>query len=568
MNELFNENILGDALNKAGGAMGMDMTAMRNAVNDKDATVTDVLRAANDHGVAKAADLATTVARAVDSGPDRTSIIARAKDSVLQFPVYMTQSIRINEAHVIAQSLERVYANLVQTVLAANPTINHDEVNNLRFLKQFHTNIREAADALVNKYYSPIDDFDAMMQESISQTIVINEKVTVKFTVTPTTDKNLIAECARLSHDFLDGFPYLQEAPLERDEPVTQRNTDETSTPAQQKELTPQDFIQLADQLNAYNANKNKSIEDPANHFPTNYTAADIPKEIRGGMKMIWEELPVQMEPIRDKDGKVLDYRFFITKPGTKSVTTVDTKTGSVVDPVDVPQLLRDHDARKINAMMPWTFKASFHVKDAEGKYQNTVNFLIGVKANVHIIYMKDLVNDLRGLITGNIKTLQKVRYKTGEIGFKDYMFNVNDLRRQAASTIDPGKRWVQTLRQLGEYDKLHGTLLKKGIQAITDGHIPVPNGTMVLAQGDVSILANQTGIDISLASNAIKLIRALFLIAVIIVDETAGKMHILRPDESADWNVQSLASLDAELAKADTSAIQKEIQKGMYARS
>ena len=41
------------------------------------------------------------------------SIVARARNSVLQFPVYVTQGIRVDEAHVISKLFERVYTTLV-----------------------------------------------------------------------------------------------------------------------------------------------------------------------------------------------------------------------------------------------------------------------------------------------------------------------------------------------------------------------------------------------------------------------------------------------------------------------
>ena len=46
------------------------------------------------------------------------------------------------------------------------------------------------------------------------------------------------------------------------------------------------------------------------------------------------------------------------------------------------------------------------------------VKYIIGIKSVMHLIRTQDLVEDLPELITGNIKTLQKVRYKTGEITF------------------------------------------------------------------------------------------------------------------------------------------------------
>ena len=87
-------------------------------------------------------------------------------------------------------------------------------------------------------------------------------------------------------------------------------------------------------------------------------------------------------------------------------------------------------------------------------------------------------------------------------------------------------------------------------------------NGTMVLAQTDVTAMMNQTGIDLSVVSNAKRLARALFLIAVCIVDSSDGTMRVLFPDSSNDWDVQSLASIDAELSKTDNSQLMRELNR------
>ena len=100
-----------------------------------------------------------------DNKVDGRSIIARATNSVKQCPIYVTRTIRASEAHLIAKLFEKVYVSFFQAVLAQNPIITPEEANDLNFLKQYHTDIRESAKKLINEYYEPIDDFDAMMQE-------------------------------------------------------------------------------------------------------------------------------------------------------------------------------------------------------------------------------------------------------------------------------------------------------------------------------------------------------------------------------------------------------------------
>ena len=181
----------------------------------------------------------------------------------------------------------------------------------------------------------------------------------------------------------------------------------------------------------------------------------------------------------------------------------------------------------------------------------------------MHLIHVQDLADELYELVTGNVKSLQKVRYKTGEIGFADYMFNIKGLKADAAKKINHNKRWLSTLKELANYNKTNRSLLKMPAELLLNGNVPIPNATLILSQTDVTWLVGKTGIDLSQISNARKLAKNLFLIAIAIVDPSAGSMRILF-DGDVDWDVQSLASIDAEVAKTDNSNLLRELQRAV----
>ena len=175
--ELFQEGILDYAMD----------AAKIDKVKLKDAWASANVKVLNDEGLQKvnAAGAKLNNGLKKDNLVNTSSIIARAKNSVLQFPIYVTPGIRINEAQIISKMFERVYATLVQTVLSQNQIIDAHEANNLVFLKQFHTNLKESAEILVNKYYEAIDDIDQMMCESIFHKAQITKDLFVEFRVVP-----------------------------------------------------------------------------------------------------------------------------------------------------------------------------------------------------------------------------------------------------------------------------------------------------------------------------------------------------------------------------------------------
>jgi hypothetical protein len=252
--------------------------------------------------------------------------------------------------------------------------------------------------------------------------------------------------------------------------------------------------------------------------------------------------------------------KFKITMAKSTKASKDTTSSTQNMQTLRAPELLKDGDLKKLNGMLPWTMKAQFRVTP-KGEQAYDVEFIIGVKTVMHLIHVNDLAEDLRDIISGSQKTLQKVRHKTGEITAVQRFLNLEQIRKDAGKSIN-GKRWLNTLKRLGEYDKLNGSFFKKPVETIAGGNVPIPNGTLVLTQGNISMLKDETGVDLEQVQHARSLAKTLFLICVCIIDQTAGSMKVFFPDSDTDWDVQSMAHIDAEVAKADNSPLMAEFNK------
>ncbi len=510
---------------------------------------------------------------------DNRSIVARSRNSVLQFPVYCTQSIRANEAQIISKLFERVYTSFVQTALSQNPIVNEDDVNNLVFLKQFHTNLKESTELeLYNEFYEPVDEIDSIMKESVLHSEWVTPTMNVEFRICPP-NADLVKENARLMNEPLTGLRYLQEA-APRTEDMLQSNK-ESRTETEGIRLSYKDIEALAmddakltrTERELYNKSEKDIKDDVKNRYP-DYDDDELEEEIDDVLmrkaeitqkvdKAIKEFKADAKKGPNDKTKKRRGYKFdgsAYIAPRSKGSTTI--KSGTKV-PIDAPKLLRDADIKKINGMLPYTIEATFRVRsNKETGTTYDVHFIIGVKSVLHLINVNDLQEDLQDLITGEIKSLQKVKYKTGEIKFMDYVFNFKGLKKDAAKRINANKRWINSLKRMADYSKLGGSMYKTVSDSVRNGDRAIPNGTIILSQSDVTGLISTTGIDLGKVSNAKRLARSLFLIAVAIVDPSAGSMKVLFPDTDTDWDIQSLAAIDAELTKTDNSQIMRELNR------
>lgn len=513
---------------------------------------------------------------------DNRSIVARARNSVKQCPIYITQSIRAAEAHLIAKQFEKVYVTFFQAAISQNPIISPDEANNLGFLNKFHTDIRESAMKLIESY-DPIDEFDSMMMDSIYSEYQLSENCKVQFSVISTNDpdcKTIIAENARLMNEPLTGLPYLY---YEANRYADQINRDHGTLegkPYRDANGNLNWKYELDDEGRRLNSeedsNNFKDTHDKTTMDRVDVVQVNIDeiKKMARTARMNTKDFIDAIKAGRFKNDKAMGYlqyhvidrdagtgTFVMKKVTSESRISPKREPDPILNPT--PEILKQSDLKKINGMEPYMMKATFIIRDPETKTNQQVSYLIGIKSVMHLIHVQDLADELYELVTGNVKSLQKVRYKTGEIGFADYMFNIKGLKADAAKKINHNKRWLSTLKELANYNKTNGSLLKKPAELLLNGNVPIPNATLILSQTDVTWLVGKTGIDLSQISNARKLAKNLFLIAIAIVDPSAGSMRILF-DGDVDWDVQSLASIDAEVAKTDNSNLLRELQRAV----
>ena len=574
--ELFKEGVISSVLHDAAG---VDTEQIKDEWQRGAGSAIANLATINAEGLEKAKDELTTIDKKLSRNrADTRTIFARARNSTMMFPMYISQSCPINAANTICKAWERVYLSVVQSVLSQNPIIDEDEANDLVFLKKFHTNLKESVDEvwqrysnLINEFYEPIDELDRIIQESVFYRHKLTDDCYVEFRAVPAMEgDHAIMEMGRLNHEPLQGFSHYfteaspgstkvseensaQSKPLSADElrAMARDNADLTADEKECLDSKMQDYLDTHLSSGAKQSDKDAAIQA---YKDNRKSAMD---KVEDAMDEIKDELE---KPREERDPKYKNYRLdggrVVYSSTSKKITTEVNSSAP-----DAPKLIRDVDIKKNNNALPYSMEVTFRMRTKKGNFVD-VRYIINVKTIMHMVRAQDIAEDLQDLITGDMKNLRKIRYKTGEISFWDYLLDLKGLKADAAKHINSSKRWLNTLKRLGEYEKLNGTLLRRPVEALTNGSVPIPNATLVLTQPDVTMITDQTGIDLSKAENAKKLAKRIFLFSVIIVDASAGTIRILIPDENDSWDVQSLASIDAETAKSDNSQLMRELNR------
>ena len=548
-------------------------------------------------------DQAEDIRKSRGKKADNTSIIARARNSVLQFPVYITNSgIRVNEAHLIAKFLERMYASYVQQVLSQDRIRSEEDLKDMAFLKDIHVNFKESAHT-PNKYYTPIDEIDRMIKESTYNKIY-GEGFIAEFKHVEITDPYYISECKRLMHEPLEGFKFEKFKKLgigggtynSEDEKDDEEESEDISKAEEKKddkkkaeENKPEekaenkteedkdskkaDSKKPGPNQQAYTKDDNKTVTNiektriPDKEYSVedlkDFTEdPDIQQKIKrapNGYSVKIDGKSVKVYHKKDKNGRDI---FFVPgkdKTATLSVTGYNSRDKSV----GLPEILKDVEIKKINGMLPYAIKCSFRVSGTN--HMADIDYLIGVKTVMHLVDMKALAKDLPSIMEGSLPGIRKIRYKMGELSWLEYMFDLKGVKKDAAKRLNKSSKWLSTLKRLA--NAKHATSdISRDLAEIMDAEsgLPLPNASLVISKNEVDEILEKTGIDLTNPDVVVKLMEKIFLLCFMIIDGSAGTMKVLMEGQTA-WDVQALAQLDAEKNRMDSSAIMQELGKMVY---
>ena len=80
-----------------------------------------------------------------------SSLSKASQDSVLNFPVIVSDALTIEDASLVSKALEREFASLTLIVMTANPYLsvgNRDNISAADYINRFHQNIDRKTDAI------------------------------------------------------------------------------------------------------------------------------------------------------------------------------------------------------------------------------------------------------------------------------------------------------------------------------------------------------------------------------------------------------------------------------------
>ena len=222
------------------------------------------------------------------------------------------------------------------------------------------------------------------------------------------------------------------------------------------------------------------------------------------------------------------------------------TRTLKDMDVNFVPNnILKDNDVKKSNELVPTTLHIrTALIHDTEG-HQGFLDFIIGVKATMHPIASDEMVTNVVNACRNNNKFFNFIRWTSGEISFfKDFLFNIKEIKDDVINRSAGASPWWITLKRRRALAKLKDALWMP--------NQILPNASIVISMEEVEYIKTEYGFDLLNPAFIDKIMNQYFLLAFVIVDNSAQIAHFMFDGQTSFQSVTFSALERENTNKAD----------------
>lgn len=493
-------------------------------------------------------DFETRYGKVLDAGTElykkfragkNSSIVQNAKNNIFEFPVFVSSSVPFTYATATATLLEQMYASFVQMTLSQQPIVNAKDISKtggendpFRYLRSLDVN-------------SFLNEYDTEFQKDSIHSFIINEQTQTgyEFNVLAYPDNDASAILEAVENMNTDPYAhFFQEAKTPKPKPAP------APTPAT-KTKDDRPLKKLPDET--FNKLYEASPDSPEVNYEKKMRNKEQLQAYRDAAKEQREQDAADIERI-------------------KLNMDMDKEMRSTP-----PKMIKEGEINKLNTMKPLMMEAHFgaYTTTATGDIDGieNVTMIIGVRSYCRLVNAEDLPDMARYSDSKNV-LMKHAKYRAGEIKYwRDFKFDIKGKQNDVYENLKtPEKKWYKRLYQMAHMrdDAIAPLVARKGIRGALQ-HIDsqaangmIPNCSLVLSQADVDYIkavTSQNGgkaINILNPSTAKKLCSDMFLISIVVIDPDQESVKMMIPDLNGDWEVQSLDTINRQIATMNAAGI------------
>ena len=203
-------------------------------------------------------------------------------------------------------------------------------------------------------------------------------------------------------------------------------------------------------------------------------------------------------------------------------------------------------DMQKANDAIPFfaNAKVGFIVEGDRSEEVVTRDVLIGIKAFVHRVESRELINNLYNTIINKRKFLKFVKFVSGEEkSLSDLLFGFKELRDDALNTRTNAGRWTSALKHRRRIAKASVPYLMKEY---------TPNGTLIMTKNEVDFIKAEYGIDVMDSAHVKMIMDDQFLLGFVVIDQSEELLYVVYDGHDYGFQTYTFAMLEREKSQSD----------------
>ena len=467
-----------------------------------------------------------------------SSIARQSMEGTLQFPVLVSRSLEVSTAQMITKALEREFSSFVQIVLSMNPYLDLKKDRDVAgYLRNFHQNTGSVKTS-INDF--TLENFTVLSneEETMNAMFVTCEGSHCNKVVAENRKQlGSVYEHLRLGtvndlHTPIDPLVSFKNGNLSAYynnsvKPLMEARRTTTSMPIP----------------GPNGATRQVAIDEP--------TAYDLRKDavsnkqwgLSHGAKIRSQKETERQNRLtnamnaRKQDFSEMDANRRFNQSASQHADKMNFEREKFAS-MNRGVKLSDNDVKKSNELVPTMLNVSLNVKE-DGNFGGALNFMLGIKAVLHPINNDEMVNNLVAGCKNSNKFFNFIRWTSGETTFfKDFLFNVNEIKDDVYNRSAGASHWWTTLKRRKAWAKMkHKFPIGKRV---------LPNTSIVVSMEEVEYIKSTYGFDLMNTKIVDKLMREYFLLSFVIVDSSLEIVHFMF-DGQTDFQSVSFNGLERE---------------------
>lgn len=491
---------------------------------------------------------------------DRKSIARKSNGGVLQFPVYITDSLSLENCTMITKALEREYVSFIAVLTSVNSITDKKSIK--EYLEDINVNDTTLASKVTNLagYFSESSVFKIPNMRN-TEMIRESESTALELIYNTTKDGNKVFD----SNDFItenyneltntekDTVRYILKEKCKNNKAIKFSSNSGIDSIIIQEHSENKHLFMLRD-INTMELKLVETVVFPVNNINKDTIVREIMNESKKlsevytpdlNTNILNESTPSNLEDFSLIGTGLIKNKYSKLKEADAGVEIIDfgndkTATHGALGSKDTmvankTGILTDNDVKKANELAPTLMHLKTYFKNNEGSLFG-IDYVIGIKTIMHNITSESMINNILSTVKRGKGFFNLVRLTTGEISFfKDFLFAVNKNKDDIKKKFSKDDAWAATL-----------TRKKEG--KIYNGYIP--NASLVLSIDEVEILRNEHNVDVMNEKMANLLIDRLYLLSLVIVDPSI-EVAYFKFDGEKSFQKYSFTALERENSNA-----------------